>query len=157
MSESAVEASRQNPLRYVSDQLRELRDRGVAPKLRILAGERRVAEPCFRRVESRRDLQNRGKVAVRCPGVAVLEKLPRTGLRVEEVGRAHIGRRRGEHEVRELRRTGRRRRRGRYRLGRATSQRHERGASENRKPMRAHGRLPFETAATDAEARRLRS
>src|SRR6516225_9891043 len=41
MSESAVEASRQNPLRYVSDQLRELRDRGVAPKLRILAGEQK--------------------------------------------------------------------------------------------------------------------
>ena len=41
MSEPAVEASRQNPLRYVSDQLRELRDRGVAPKLRILAGEQK--------------------------------------------------------------------------------------------------------------------
>jgi glycine C-acetyltransferase len=41
MSESAVQAIRQNPLQYVSDQLQELRDKGVAPKLRVLEGEQK--------------------------------------------------------------------------------------------------------------------
>ena len=31
----------QNPLQYVSDQLKELRDKGVAPKLRVLEGEQK--------------------------------------------------------------------------------------------------------------------
>ena len=39
MSESAVQTTRQNPLQYVSGQLKDLRDKGVAPKLRILEGE----------------------------------------------------------------------------------------------------------------------
>src|SRR5262247_1271809 len=41
MSESAVQITRQNPLQYVSGQLKDLRDKGVAPKLRILEGEQR--------------------------------------------------------------------------------------------------------------------
>src|SRR5215831_19206662 len=41
MSESAVQVTRQNPLQYVSDELRELREKGVAPKLRILEGEQK--------------------------------------------------------------------------------------------------------------------
>ena len=41
MSESATLASKQNPLQYLSEQLNELRARGVAPKLRVLAGEQR--------------------------------------------------------------------------------------------------------------------
>jgi glycine C-acetyltransferase len=40
MSESAVQ-SRQNPLQYVSEQLLELRAKGVAPKLRVLEGEQK--------------------------------------------------------------------------------------------------------------------
>jgi glycine C-acetyltransferase len=38
MSESAVQTTRQNPLQYVSEQLKDLRAKGVAPKLRILQG-----------------------------------------------------------------------------------------------------------------------
>src|SRR5262245_64974476 len=41
MSESAVQITRQNPLEYVSEQLRDLRAKGVAPKLRILEGEQK--------------------------------------------------------------------------------------------------------------------
>ena len=41
MSESAVQITRQNPLEYVSQQLKDLRAKGVAPKLRILAGEQK--------------------------------------------------------------------------------------------------------------------
>ena len=41
MSESAVQTTRQNPLRYVGEQLRELRDKGVAPRLRVLEGEQK--------------------------------------------------------------------------------------------------------------------
>ena len=41
MSESAVQSTRQNPLQYVSEQLKELRDKGVAPKLRVLEGEQK--------------------------------------------------------------------------------------------------------------------
>src|SRR5437868_13805850 len=33
--------TKQNPLQYVSDQLRELRSKGVAPKLRVLEGEQK--------------------------------------------------------------------------------------------------------------------
>jgi glycine C-acetyltransferase len=35
------ESMSQNPLQYVSDQLKELRDKGVAPKLRVLEGEQK--------------------------------------------------------------------------------------------------------------------
>src|SRR5579864_9480184 len=41
MSDTATQASKQNPLQYVSDQLTELRARGVAPKLRVLQGEQK--------------------------------------------------------------------------------------------------------------------
>src|SRR5262245_66002928 len=41
MSESAVQTTRQNPLQYVSGQLKDLRDKGVAPKLRNLEGEQK--------------------------------------------------------------------------------------------------------------------
>jgi len=41
MSESATLASKPNPLQYLSEQLNELRAKGVAPKLRVLAGEQR--------------------------------------------------------------------------------------------------------------------
>jgi len=41
MSESAVQTTRQNPLRYLGEQLRELRDKGVAPALRVLEGEQK--------------------------------------------------------------------------------------------------------------------
>jgi glycine C-acetyltransferase len=39
MSESATIATKQNPTQYISDQLKELRAKGVAPKLRVLDGE----------------------------------------------------------------------------------------------------------------------
>ena len=39
MSEGATVASKQNPMQYISDQLNELRSKGVAPKLRVLDGE----------------------------------------------------------------------------------------------------------------------
>jgi len=41
MSETATLATKQNPLQYVTDQLNELRSKGVAPKLRVLEGEQR--------------------------------------------------------------------------------------------------------------------
>src|SRR5262250_2727752 len=41
MSETALQAVRTNPLQYVTDQLSELRSKGVAPKLRILEGEQK--------------------------------------------------------------------------------------------------------------------
>jgi glycine C-acetyltransferase len=41
MSESAVQSTRQNPLQYVSEQLKDLRSHGVAPKLRVLEGEQK--------------------------------------------------------------------------------------------------------------------
>src|ERR1700758_854941 len=41
MSETAMQAARTNPLQYVTDQLNELRAKGVAPKLRILEGEQK--------------------------------------------------------------------------------------------------------------------
>jgi len=41
MSESAAQTTRQNPLQYVSDQLQDLRDKRVAPKLRVLEGEQK--------------------------------------------------------------------------------------------------------------------
>jgi len=41
MSESAVQSTRQNPLQYVSEQLKDLRAKGVAPKLRVLEGEQK--------------------------------------------------------------------------------------------------------------------
>jgi glycine C-acetyltransferase len=39
MSESAVQTTRQNPLHYLGEQLRELREKGVAPRLRVLEGQ----------------------------------------------------------------------------------------------------------------------
>jgi glycine C-acetyltransferase len=41
MSEQGTQTMKQNPLKYVSDQLRELRAKGVAPKLRVLEGEQK--------------------------------------------------------------------------------------------------------------------
>src|SRR6266699_3618812 len=41
MSEQGTQMMKQNPLQYVSDQLRELREKGVAPKLRILEDEQK--------------------------------------------------------------------------------------------------------------------
>src|SRR5258708_17548275 len=42
MSEQGTQAMKQNPLQYLSDQLKELQDKGVAPKLRILQGEQKA-------------------------------------------------------------------------------------------------------------------
>jgi glycine C-acetyltransferase len=41
MSEQGTQMTRHNPMQYVSDQLKELREKGVAPKFRILEGEQR--------------------------------------------------------------------------------------------------------------------
>src|SRR5258707_8677818 len=41
MSDTATIASKQNPLQYVTDELKELRAKGVAPKLRVLEGEQK--------------------------------------------------------------------------------------------------------------------
>jgi len=41
MSDTATVASKQNPLEYLSDQLKEMREKGVAPKLRVLEGEQK--------------------------------------------------------------------------------------------------------------------
>src|SRR6202163_4171894 len=41
MGDTATQASKQDPLRYVSDQLAELRAKGTAPKLRVLEGEQK--------------------------------------------------------------------------------------------------------------------
>src|ERR1700681_1421121 len=41
MSDTATVTSKQNPLQYVSDQLKEMRVKGVAPKLRVLEGEQK--------------------------------------------------------------------------------------------------------------------
>src|SRR5258707_15753232 len=41
MPDSGTQTTKQNPLQYVSDQLTELRAKGVAPKLRVLEGEQR--------------------------------------------------------------------------------------------------------------------
>src|SRR6266851_4702202 len=41
MSDTATIASKQNPLQYVADELKELRAKGVAPKLRVLEGEQK--------------------------------------------------------------------------------------------------------------------
>src|ERR1700738_4794647 len=41
MTDTATQASKQNPLQYVSDQLSELRAKGTAPKLRVLEGEKK--------------------------------------------------------------------------------------------------------------------
>jgi glycine C-acetyltransferase len=42
MSETATLTTPRNPLQYISDQLNDLRARGVAPKLRILEGEQKA-------------------------------------------------------------------------------------------------------------------
>jgi glycine C-acetyltransferase len=42
MSEQGTQMSKQNPLQYVSEQLKELREKGVAPKLRVLQGEQQA-------------------------------------------------------------------------------------------------------------------
>src|SRR5207244_671318 len=41
MSETALQAVKTKPLQYVTDQLNELRAKGVAPKLRVLEGEQK--------------------------------------------------------------------------------------------------------------------
>ena len=41
MSESAAQTTGQHPLQYVSEQLKDLREKGVAPKLRVLEGEQK--------------------------------------------------------------------------------------------------------------------
>src|SRR6202008_1232616 len=41
MTETGAQVTKQNPLQYVSDQLNELRAKGVAPKLRTLEGEQK--------------------------------------------------------------------------------------------------------------------
>ena len=41
MSDTATIATKQNPLQYVTDQLNELREKGIAPKLRVLEGEQK--------------------------------------------------------------------------------------------------------------------
>jgi glycine C-acetyltransferase len=41
MSETAMQPTKQNPLQYITDQLNELRAKGVAPKLRVLEGEQK--------------------------------------------------------------------------------------------------------------------
>src|ERR1700682_430540 len=41
MTDTATQASKQNPLQYVSDQLNDLRAKGTAPKLRVLEGEQK--------------------------------------------------------------------------------------------------------------------
>ncbi|HEY1468275.1 MAG TPA: glycine C-acetyltransferase [Candidatus Acidoferrum sp.] len=41
MNESGTQATEQNPLQYVSETLRDLRSKGVAPKLRVLDGEQK--------------------------------------------------------------------------------------------------------------------
>jgi glycine C-acetyltransferase len=42
MSEQGTQMIKQNPLQYVSEQLEELREKGVAPKLRVLQGEQKA-------------------------------------------------------------------------------------------------------------------
>jgi glycine C-acetyltransferase len=42
MSEGVTQMGKQNPLQYVSEQLTELRDKGVAPRLRVLEGEQKT-------------------------------------------------------------------------------------------------------------------
>jgi glycine C-acetyltransferase len=42
MSEQGTQMIKQNPLQYVSEQLKELRGKGVAPKLRVLEGEQKA-------------------------------------------------------------------------------------------------------------------
>src|SRR4029077_14066481 len=41
MSDTATIASKQNPLQYVTDELKDFRAKGVAPKLRVLEGEQK--------------------------------------------------------------------------------------------------------------------
>src|SRR5256886_10254344 len=42
MADAATITSRQNPLQFVTDELKELRTKGVAPRLRVLEGEQRA-------------------------------------------------------------------------------------------------------------------
>ncbi len=42
MSEQGTQMIKQNPLQYLSEQLKELREKGVAPKLRVLEGEQKA-------------------------------------------------------------------------------------------------------------------
>ena len=41
MSDTATITSKQNSLQYITDQLKEMREKGVAPKLRVLEGEQK--------------------------------------------------------------------------------------------------------------------
>ena len=45
MSEFGAQATKQNPLQYVSETLQDLRAKGVAPKLRVLEGEQKPVCP----------------------------------------------------------------------------------------------------------------
>ena len=46
MPDAAATASKPSPLHYISDHLQDLRNKGIAPKLRVLEGEQKpVAEP----------------------------------------------------------------------------------------------------------------
>ena len=41
MSDTATITSKHNPMQYISEELKELRAKGVAPKLRVLEGEQK--------------------------------------------------------------------------------------------------------------------
>src|SRR6202158_1286096 len=41
MSDTAAQTTKQNPLGHITDQLNDLRAKGVAPKLRVLEGEQK--------------------------------------------------------------------------------------------------------------------
>jgi glycine C-acetyltransferase len=42
MADTGTQTTRQDPLQFISDQLKELREKGVAPKLRVLEGEQKA-------------------------------------------------------------------------------------------------------------------
>jgi glycine C-acetyltransferase len=42
MADTGTQTTRQDPLQFISDQLKDLREKGVAPKLRILEGEQKA-------------------------------------------------------------------------------------------------------------------
>jgi glycine C-acetyltransferase len=42
MSDAGTQTTKGNPTQYISDQLSELRAKGVAPKLRVLEGEQKA-------------------------------------------------------------------------------------------------------------------
>ena len=42
MSDAGTQATKKSPMQYISEQLNELREKGVAPKLRVLEGEQKA-------------------------------------------------------------------------------------------------------------------